>query len=134
MLEFPTYSLPIPHFHYKGVWFELKYSSYEEILAFNENCVDTDQTPRSVPSNLCLQCLFQYPSIPAARFAFRLCFIRFVLLFGVVLSGEPKTNQGRGLVDFRLVQAPPAPPPPPPPVSSLLAVSRRLFYFGSLVI
>ena len=33
-------------------------------------------------------------SIPAACFAFRLCFIRFVLLFVVVLSGEPKQNQG----------------------------------------
>ena len=46
------------------------------------------------------------PSIPAARFAFHLCFIRFVLLFVVVLSGEPKQNQGRGLVDRILVQAP----------------------------
>ena len=46
------------------------------------------------------------PSIPAARFAFHLCFIRFVLLFVVVLSGEPKQNQGRRLVDRKLVQAP----------------------------
>ena len=47
------------------------------------------------------------PSSPAARFAFRL-FIRFVfLLVEVVLCGEPKRNQGRGLVDRKLVQAPP---------------------------
>ena len=45
-----------------------------------------------------------WPSKPAARFAFRLCFILFILLFEVVLSGEPKQNQGRGLVDRKLVQ------------------------------
>ena len=44
------------------------------------------------------------PSIPAAAFAFR-----FVLLLVVVWSGEPKQNQGRGLVDRKLVQAPPSP-------------------------
>ena len=37
--------------------------------------------------------------MPAARFAFRLCFICFILLFEVVLSCEPNQNQGRGLVD-----------------------------------
>ena len=42
------------------------------------------------------------PTIPAARFAFRLCFIRFVLLFVVVFSGEPNQNQGQGLVDRKL--------------------------------
>ena len=47
-------------------------------------------------------------SMSAARFVFCLCFIR----FGFVLSGEPKQNQGRGLVDRKLVQAPPPPPPP----------------------
>ena len=36
------------------------------------------------------------PSIPATRFACHLCFIRFVLLFVVVLSAEPKQNQRRG--------------------------------------
>ena len=46
------------------------------------------------------------PSIPAARFVFRLCFIRFLLLFLVVLSGEPRRNQGQGLVDRKLVKAP----------------------------
>ena len=45
-------------------------------------------------------------SIPASHFAFRLCFIRFVKLFVVGLSGEPEQNQGRGLVDRKLVQAP----------------------------
>ena len=48
--------------------------------------------------SICLVCdssiVATCPSIPAARFAFRLCFIRFVLLFVVVLSGEPKRNQG----------------------------------------
>ena len=33
--------------------------------------------------------------MPAARFAFCLCFIRFVF----VLSGKPKQNQGREFVD-----------------------------------
>ena len=56
--------------------------------------------------SICLACKSSIeatcPAIPAA---FRLCFIRFVLLFVVVLSGEPKQNQGRGLVDHKLVQA-----------------------------
>ena len=65
-------------------------------------------------------------SIRAARFAFRLCFIHFVLLFVVVLSGEPKQNQGRGLVDRKLVQA------PPPPRSNFIAGRPKaalLFWF-----
>ena len=45
-----------------------------------------------------------------------------------VLSDEPKHNQGRGLVDRKLVKA------PPPPAILLLAVPRRLFSFGSLAI
>ena len=32
--------------------------------------------------------------------------VLFVLLFVVVLSGEPKQNQGRGMVDRKLVEAP----------------------------
>ena len=56
-----------------------------------------------------------------------------ILLFVVLLSDEPRQNQGRGLVDRKLVQAPP-PPPPFPPVILLLAVPRRLFCFGSLVV
>ena len=46
----------------------------------------------------------------------------------IVLSDEPKQNQGRGLVDQ------PPPPPPPPQVILLLAVLRRQFCFGSLVV
>ena len=55
-----------------------------------------------------------------------------LLLFAVVLSGEPKQNHGRGLVDRQLVQAPPTPPNSPSIL--LLAVPRRLFCFGALVI
>ena len=60
--------------------------------------------------------------------------ILFVLLvlFVVVLSAEPKQNHGRGLVDRKLVQA--RPPRPRPPVILLLAVAKRLFCFGSLVV
>ena len=47
----------------------------------------------------------------------------------IVLSSEPRQNQGRRLVDHKLVKA-----LPPPPVISLLAVPRRLFWFGSYVI
>ena len=61
--------------------------------------------------SICLVCDFSIvatcPSMPAARFDVCLCFIRFVLLFVVVLSGEPKQNQGRKLVDRKLDQAPP---------------------------
>ena len=46
------------------------------------------------------------PSIPAARFASRLCFTRLFVLIVVVLSGEPRQKQGRWLVDRKLVQAP----------------------------
>ena len=46
-------------------------------------------------------------SIPVARFAFCLCFIRLVSVVCLfVLSGEPKQNPGRGLVDRKLVEAP----------------------------
>ena len=37
----------------------------------------------------------------------------------IVLIDEPRQNQGRGLVDRKLVKAP---PPPPPPVILLLTV------------
>ena len=46
------------------------------------------------------------PSIPAARFAFCYALLVLLVLFVVVLSGEPKQNQGRGMVDRKLVQAP----------------------------
>ena len=42
----------------------------------------------------------------------------------IVLSDEPMQNQGRGLVDYKLVKAP----------SKLLAVRRRHLCFGSLVV
>ena len=56
-------------------------------------------------------------------------FVLFLLLL-VVLSGEPKQNQGRGLVDRTLVQAPP-PSPDPSEAISFLTVPRWLFCFGS---
>ena len=37
-------------------------------------------------------------------------FFFLLLLFVLVLAGEPKQKQGRGLVDRKLVQAPPPPP------------------------
>ena len=46
---------------------------------------------------------FQLPSLLLVCVLFVL-----VLLFVVVLSGEPKQKQGRGLVDRKLVQAPPS--------------------------
>ena len=49
----------------------------------------------------------------------------------IALSGEPGQNQVRELVDRKLVKAA---PPPHPLVISLLAVPRRLFCFGSLVV
>ena len=46
-------------------------------------------------------------SIPGACLAFCLCFIRFVsVVNSCFLPGEPKKNQGRGLIDRKLVQAP----------------------------
>ena len=59
-----------------------------------------------------------------------------LLCFVLILSGETKQNQGRGLVDCKLDQAPTfrhPPPPPPPfpkPVILLLVVPRRLLCFG----
>ena len=49
----------------------------------------------------------------------------------IVLSDEPGQNQGRGLVDRKLVKA-----PPPPPASNLIAGSPKaaLLFFGSLVV
>ena len=98
-------------------------------------------------------------SIPAACFAFvcvwvcgffYLIFILYLLLlffysfidlfiyfaFDVVvcscLFGKPKKNQGRGLVDRKLVQALclyPPPSPPPPSDILLLAKAALLFWF-----
>ena len=48
--------------------------------------------------SICLVCDFRIvatcPSRLVARFAFCLCFIRFVFVVLVNLSGEPKQNQG----------------------------------------
>ena len=46
------------------------------------------------------------PSILAARCAFCLCFVRYVFVVRGFFVGEPKQNQGRRLVDGKLVQAP----------------------------
>ena len=46
------------------------------------------------------------PSVPAARFAFVCVLLILFLLFVAVLSDEPKQNQGRGLVDRKLVEGP----------------------------
>ena len=67
-------------------------------------------------------------SIPAAHFAFRLCFISFVLLLEVVLSGESKQNQGGGLVDWKLVQA--APPLPSNVIAGRPKTARLVKFFG----
>ena len=45
---------------------------------------------------------YQLPALPFVCVLFRFIFCLFV----VVLPGEPKQNQGRGLVDRKLVQAP----------------------------
>ena len=57
-------------------------------------------------------------------FVLLLCFDAFGL---IVLSDVPIQNQGRGLIDRKLAKAPPR-------VILLLAVPKRLFCFGSLVV
>ena len=69
------------------------------------------------------------PSVPAAHFAFCLCFNRFVFVVSRCLSGEPKQNQGRGLVDRKLVQAPP-PPPPSNFIAGRPKASLLFWFFG----
>ena len=54
------------------------------------------------------------PSIQLPALLFALCFIRFVFVVRSCLSGEPKQNLGRGLIDHKQFQAPSPPPPPPP--------------------
>ena len=46
------------------------------------------------------------PPIPAARFAFSLCFICFDFLVRSCCICEPKRKQGRGLIDHNIVQTP----------------------------
>ena len=48
--------------------------------------------PFPVDSSIVVTC----PSIPAARFAFCFCFIRFDMAVRDCFSGEPKQNQGQG--------------------------------------
>ena len=64
---------------------------------------------------LCLFVLYAILALwpPALQFQLAALLFVCVFLFVVVLSGDPKQNQGRGLVDRKLVQAPPPPPPPP---------------------
>ena len=80
--------------------------------------------------SICLVCDFSIvttcPSIQLPTLLFVCVLFVLFLLFVVVFFGKPKQKQGRGLVDHILVQV--------PPVISLLAVPRRLFCFGSLVI
>ena len=70
------------------------------------------------------------PSIPAARFAFCLCFIRFVFVVRCFFSGEPKQNQGRGLVNRKLVQD--RPPPPFNFITSRPKAAFLFWFFGGL--
>ena len=114
----PVYRLIRRHFCFVSSWMFCFFASFIALVSIMSICPGYE-------SRIVVTC----PSIPVARFAFCLCFIRFVLLFVVVLSGEPKQNQGRGLVDRKLVQA-----PPPSPVILLLAVPRRLFCSGSSVV
>ena len=93
--------LTVPRRHYCFVspqlffmhFFLARYIAFVSILSI---CLVCD-------SSIGATCL----SIPAACFAFRLCFIHFVVLFIVSFSGEPKQNHRRGLVDRKLVQASP---------------------------
>ena len=79
---------------------------------------------------VCLVCDFSIvatcPSIQLPTLLFVCVLFVLFLLFVVFVSGEPRQKQGRGLVDHKLVQAPQS--------FLLLAVPRRLFCFGSLVI
>ena len=85
---------------------------------------------------LCLLCLFVlcvilalWPPVLQFQLPALLFGCVLLLLFVVVLSGETKQNQGRGLVDRKLVQA-------PLPPSNFIAgrLKGGLFCFGSLVI
>ena len=67
---------------------------------------------------------FQLPSLLLVCVLFVL-----FLLFIVVLSGEPKQKQGRGLVDRKLVQAPP-PPLPVIFIAGRLKAALLFWFFG----
>ena len=57
---------------------------------------------------------------------FRFLFICVLLLLFVVVLSEPRARDGRPQTSSR--------PPPPSPVILLLAVPRRLYCFGSMMI
>ena len=63
---------------------------------------------------------------------YQLSALRFVcvLLFVVVLSCVPKQNQGRRLVDRKLVKAPPPPPPPSNFIAGRPEAARLFWFFG----
>ena len=48
----------------------------------------------------------------------------------IVLSDEPRQNQGRGLVDRKLVTPPPAPPPPRNFIAGRLKAALLFWFFG----
>ena len=79
--------------------------------------------------SLCLVCDFcivaTCPSIQLPTLLF-VCVLLVLFLLFVVVFDEPKQKQGRGSLDHKLVQT--------PQYFLLLAVPRRLFCFGSLVI
>ena len=79
--------------------------------------------------SICSVCDFSIvtPTLQCQLSALLFVCVLFVLflLFVVVLSGEPKQKQGRGMVDPKVCK---------PPIISLLAVQSRLFCFGSLAI
>ena len=56
-------------------------------------------------------------------------------IVSIVLSDEPRHNQGRGLVDHKIVKAPP-PPPPPPPVIFIAGRPKAallFWFFGDFI-
>ena len=54
----------------------------------------------------------------------------FFIIIIVVLSGEPKQNTGRGLIDRKLVQAPPPPPPPSNFIAGRPNAALLFWFFG----
>ena len=70
--------------------------------------------------------LFRQIRIRQIRLYFLFVFYSFCFVVRSCFSGEPKQNQEQELVDHKLVDV--------PTVILLLAVPRRLFCFGSLVI
>ena len=48
----------------------------------------------------------------------------------IVLSDEPRQNQGRGLVDRKQVKAPPPPPPPEIFIAGRPKAALLLWFFG----